>query len=260
MAGTFDRFIAGSVRGRTYARIVVKAVDIVAARLLARKHLRRTLDAINFYSDLWTRGIKLYLPGEAASHTHWSLEFRTSSPPKFTCESTHAGPFPAYSVADLQSHAAGFGWGRISQVLENKKRSDLEERILSAVEWAGRATVDDRKEESFLSFAIALEVLLLGRKVESELTHRLATRGAHLLMSDFTGRRNVQKDLRELYKTRSRIVHSGNLMVTEGELGRIRFLAKTALVIALTHERFLSMQSEKELDNWFEDEALKGSR
>jgi hypothetical protein len=259
MAGIFDKDIGSMMRDSTYARLVVEAVDVEAARLLARKHLHRTLDAINFYSDVLHSGSKVYLPGQAGRHSHCSLEFQEGPPRRFTCRFSHQGPLPAYSVGNLESGAVRYGWDRISEILQNRQRTKLEERILSACEWAGRATVSDRKEEAFLFFAVSLEVLLLGSNVESELTHRLATRGAHLLMKDFQGRREVQNDLKRLYRTRSGIVHSGRLMVTEAELGRIRFLAKTALVIVLTQEPYMSMRSNEEFDKWFEDEPLRGT-
>ena len=68
----------------------------------------------------------------------------------------------------------------------------LQDRILSALQWAGRAAVEERREEAFLLYAIAIESLLLGGKSHVEVTERLAVRGAHLLSGDPKARENVR--------------------------------------------------------------------
>ena len=76
----------------------------------------------------------------------------------------------------------------------------MEQRITSSAQWAGRATVESRPEEAFLLFAIALESLILGSKEHSELRYRLALRTAYLLSHSPDARRQIHKDIRQLYE------------------------------------------------------------
>ena len=62
------------------------------------------------------------------------------------------------------------------------------------------------KDESILDFVIALEATL-GYKLNSEIAHRLASRGAFLLGTDSTTRERYYCILKNLYGIRSRIAH-----------------------------------------------------
>jgi len=66
------------------------------------------------------------------------------------------------------------------QILGADHRTEIEEKILASIQWAGRAAVklQERREEAFLHYAIALETIMLGRKQDAELTYRLSMRTA----------------------------------------------------------------------------------
>jgi len=108
------------------------------------------------------------------------------------------------------------GFSRISELLSKESPTDLEDRILASVQWAGRAQVEPRREEAFLLYAIALESLLLGKDVKSEIAYRLAVRCAHIgggpALED---KKRVVDQIQSLYDLRSKIVHSGNFLVSD---------------------------------------------
>ncbi|MBI1983745.1 MAG: hypothetical protein HYS61_06070 [Acidobacteria bacterium] len=249
----------GKIKGKTYACVTVRAVDSTAALHLAKKRLRLVLDAVNFYADcLLPRGMYLCLPGDAAFVSHCYQQFRGGPRPGFFSGSSLDGPPPHFSLKQLfEGVAMGYGIQRVSGILEQEAMSDLEERILSALQWAGRASVNERREEAFLQFAIGLEVLLL-RHTETELTYRLSLRAAHLLLKDFEGRKDLGKKVRDLYRVRSRVVHSGTLQVTDADLYRIRYFTKSAILALLTKPPFSEMKTDEELEHWFENQMLGG--
>ena len=104
----------------------------------------------------------------------------------------------------------------------------MQELVLTAVRWAGRATIEATREESLLLFAIALECLVLPTR-GAELTHRLSQRVAWILSGDPDQRRGLTKRVRELYEVRSRVVHDGHYEVTEFERNGIRAVAKEVI-------------------------------
>lgn len=77
-------------------------------------------------------------------------------------------------------------------------------------------------------------------------------------MGDATHRREAFKDLKSLYGIRSAIVHSGHTQITEADLSKIRWLAKTAVWIMVVREPFSKMKTEEELEDWFETQLLAG--
>ncbi len=124
-----------------------------------------------------------------------------------------------------------------------------------SIQWAGRAQVDPRPEEAFLLYAISLESLLLGSQPSQELGYRLALRCAHLI-SPPERRQMVKDQLGELYRLRSKIVHSGRTLVPEADLTLLRGYCRNAIFRVLNDPIFRQLTSEEQLDEWFEQQAL----
>jgi hypothetical protein len=119
--------------------------------------------------------------------------------------------------------------------------------------------VEERKEEALLLFCISLEALLLSNE-DKEIAYSFALRGAHLLVKDGTRRKDVFRDLKDLYTTRSKIVHSGKAEVLSIELAKAEVFAKTALFIVLTTPPFSGFVAEKDFTGWVEEQTLTGVR
>ena len=130
---------------------------------------------------------------------------------------------------------------------------------MASVQWAGRAQVEARTEEAFLLYAIALESLLLGKDVKTELAYRLAVRCAHLLGGPTVDdKKRVVDQIQGLYQLRSKIVHSGNFVVREGELNLISEYAIVTLLTVIERDPFRSMTTSKEFETWLENQLLSG--
>ena len=68
-----------------------------------------------------------------------------------------------------------------------------------------------RPAERLVNLAICAESLLLTPDENTEVTHRIALRGAFLLESALRSRESVYKFLKRAYNARSRLVHGGEL-------------------------------------------------
>jgi hypothetical protein len=246
-------------RGSIYAKVPVEATDTEAAKVLAERKLRLTLDALNFFGDFFDfMKSRVILPGDATvsdvktfvcsrvtAERHVSLGFRNLSLPF------------SFALIDASS-AKRSGLERVNSMLANQSSSSLDEKILSSLQWAGRASIEDRREEAFLLFCVSLEALLLSKHSTSEITQTFALRGAHFLVKDAALRKEVFRDLKSLYGIRSSIVHSGHTQVAEADLWRIRWMAKTALLIMLVREPFSKMKTQEEIEEWFQTQLLAG--
>jgi hypothetical protein len=170
-------------RGRTFASLSVDAIDQIAAMMGARRLLRTTLDAINFYSDLlYPPGVRafVYPLGERESVGVRPLVFQQDK--QFSMPGAREGPLKKFVLRDLHSkRARDFGASSIFQWLGSGTRTAFQQRVVTAFGWAGRATADDPREEAFLLYLISLESLILGEKADRELSYRLKVRCAHLL-------------------------------------------------------------------------------
>jgi hypothetical protein len=187
--------------GKVFGIVNIKAKDDEAARNSAQREMRLAIDAVNFFSDLipYSSGY-LYLPGdvERVVITIPSLSDALS----IGYSQQLVGPVSPVSIVALQNtdREKSLGVSKIGKLLTERLNA-LGEKLLSSIQWAGRATVESRNEESFLLYAIALESLILLENDREELTYRLRTRVAHLLGKNFEAREKISKQVRDLYIT-----------------------------------------------------------
>jgi hypothetical protein len=239
---------------KAIARLEVTTIDFEAAYQMAVKKVRSTVDAINFYLSREREGGWIFLPGEASPSADLVIGIADSRECKIA--SRRHGPARKIPLKQLASRP---GFSRISDLLSRPAPTDLEERILAALQWAGRAQVDPRREEAFLLFAISLETLMLGRDTTGEITHKLGVRCAHLGGgSTLVEKRRVIDQIAQLYRLRSKIVHSGSSQVAEAELALMKEYALISLFIVLDREPFKSMATVEQFDQWCEAQLLAG--
>jgi len=260
----FEDFIKRYFFNHPIATVEVCACDGEATYSAARRELRLTMDVINFYSEILISrpglGAQLYFVGELQPTNEFLLAYETHRSSYYQT-SRNVGPFVLLSLKGIESsRAEKLGFYRIGEILAKDDRSPIEERILASVQWAGRAAVkqQQRPEEAFLHYAIALETIMLGRQQDVELAYRLSMRTALLAGETPEKRAEIKKEVRDLYGIRSKIVHSGHYEVTDADVGKIRELTIICIMRILTEKPFTSMTKEQEIDNWFDQAMLSG--
>jgi hypothetical protein len=242
------------LEGRAIARVIVSAVDQESAVRLARQEVRATLDAISFCDSLLTpHGISLAPAIDGAE--------RAAPPAAVFKDADRQVSFPSEFRGRLVDFQALFqkkglraGSKKISDLLAAKKPSAAQQRIKTALGWAGRATGRARPAEAFLFYLIALESLVLGPDKEGELTYRLRVRCAHLLARKPANREFVAKRVSDLYGLRSAIVHKGVRDVSADDLGAARLFAQRAILEVLHTRR---IKKGADLEEWFNAQVLR---
>ncbi|KAF0106522.1 MAG: hypothetical protein FD146_2530 [Anaerolineaceae bacterium] len=244
--------------GKPVGILTVLATESEAAKTLALKELRLTFDVMNFFSDLipFSNGY-FFLPGDRFRTVVTTLITSGEDKRNYSVSRQVVGPLAPLSAKMLGDvdQTRKVGLSAASQLLV-KRKGDFQERLLSAIQWAGRATTENRKEQAFLLYAIALESLVLADNEKDELLYRLRTRVAHLIGEGVPSRKQLSKQVKDLYGIRSQIVHSGKYQVTDADFGRIRLVAKSCIIRILTDQTFISMESTKDFISWFDDRIL----
>jgi hypothetical protein len=149
-----------------------------------------------------------------------------------------------------------YGFDQACTFLANSKRNAVEEIILSAFRWAGRASADRRNEEAFVLFMISLESLLCG-DTNMEALIRLSLRCSRLIGATPQERKEIHKQVKRLYGLRSKIVHNGSLEVTTSDLALMRDYAKRALLTVIGNDMHQMISNKDEFYDWFQDQMLK---
>jgi len=103
------------------------------------------------------------------------------------------------------------GLSKISQILMKPQsdRTDMESRLLTAINFFGKAVQETDSIDAFLKTTIAMETLLIRDNTEP-ITGNLAERTAFLLGDSLEARLELRKLVSTLYGTRSRITHHGS--------------------------------------------------
>jgi hypothetical protein len=253
-----DTIRHSEIIGKPIGLVEVSAIDSEAAKNLALKELIQVLDLINFYSDLipYQKGC-LYLPGESDRSTINVIIISKEAKPTFSFGFHTVGQLMPLSLKALLeiNEKQKLGFSEVCKLLI-KNRSKLEDRIISALQWSGKATSERRREEAFLLFTISLESLILSDNEKEELTYRLKTRIAHLLGKSVDSRINIAKNVSDLYGIRSRIIHAGSYQVTDANLSLMRYYTKNCTLRILIDEPFKSMNSIESLRDWFDGKIL----
>jgi hypothetical protein len=239
---------------RIVATATVAAADYEAAKALASTTVRYVLDLINFYSDLvhpTSLRCGVRLPGDAQRTEPALVAFQADQQASLRPLRTY--PLQDLDLTKLRTRKA-IAAGTLFRWAHSAKPTKFQTRVLTAARWAGRATVEDRTEQAFLNYYIALEILLKGPDPK-ELSYRLAMRCAHLLGRDRKGRQWVRSTMKDLTDRRNAVVHAGQSDVTDQELQLARIFAKRAVMVAATG-RFKSM-STAEFDDWLEARSVR---
>jgi len=256
---TLRENVIASIKAKTYSTIEVEAFDKEAAAILAEKELRMTLDVLNYFGDFFSHeGARVFLPGDAAPSRHVGIIENKNDIQDSNYSFSFRGPIMPFSFPTSNSDPRSVGaLHKASSLLQKRSRNRWDARILAALRWAGRASVEEGKEEALVLFCISLEALLL-TNADKELAYQFALRGAHLLGKEGSRRKEVFGDLKALYNTRSKIVHSGKTEIFAIDLAKANVLAKNAIFIVLTTEPFSRFTSEKEFNDWVEEQTLTG--
>lgn len=246
----------------TLCRIVVQAVDKTAARELAAVEWETTASVLNFLVSLvfpvdWLPLV--CLPSELPSYETKMLVLGEQPTPTWRFSAKSESFEAALNLnAFLSNDQIKKAMGKANDMLRNESENEYCERLITAMKWAGKGAKANRREDAFLFYSIALEALLLGGKHYEQLSYRLRLRAAHLLGDNQTERIYKRNQVNDLYKLRSRIVHTGKLQIPRADLDALRRLTKKAILRLLKDPQFDAINTEEALEAWFEDALMCG--
>jgi hypothetical protein len=254
--------VAESFTGGAVASLEVRAGDKETAERIGLARLRETLDVINFFSSFLDhprerQGRAYCAPDGPRESMVWMIR------PVAGKGLTWRPPDPARMLVaafDLKSAlAVECGLPHVDEMLRSEARTDLQQRIVTGLAWAGRAKVEFRHEQAFVLYAIALESLLAKHGARAGVASRVPLRATHLLDGSRERRKKLHARVQRLYDLRSEIVHSGHAADLQlADVEDMRDLVNLALTSMVMHPPYLKFRSVREFDEWLDDQRLGG--
>jgi hypothetical protein len=150
------------------------------------------------------------------------------------------------------------GHDRIWALLDTSSRTEMEMRIVTAVDWVGRGLDDFDATKGFVQFMFAFEALLNYESDRSSrfapaLGHGMSEIAAFVLGADASERKATWSRLKALYGIRSAIAHGAPVTVTREHYADALQAVKDLIAKLLTDPTLKTFGSLAQLREWTTD-------
>jgi hypothetical protein len=213
--------------------------EVDQARINALQNINIALNVLRFltpYTQELPEYVGLGLPGCFAAAAYSSIVF--SEDGSFNTDFPLAGRFLPFKVDHQFLERHGESLESLSEIMVSPSRSEIEERILVAIQWAGRAHSDSQSQQQLLSLITALECLLNptdGRPFRIGLSE-----SAVFLVGaeDLEERIKLFDFLASMYKARSEISHGGSAQVADSDIANLQQVVGAVIlrVVRIRHK------------------------
>ncbi|MFZ6814754.1 hypothetical protein ACO0K3_09830 [Undibacterium sp. Rencai35W] len=140
--------------------------------------------------------------------------------------------------------------------------SEMNQRVLLAIDWIGESYGEQVASSAFIKAAIALEILFNEHKSEfltKGIAAQISESVALLLGSDVHSKILLEKELKRLYGIRSGIAHAGKSDIKASDLVSIQNLARQSVIRVLKDPAFKDIDTASKMTILFKKLKYGGS-
>jgi hypothetical protein len=138
------------------------------------------------------------------------------------------------------------GLDRMWEMLKTPHPSELERRLILAIEWAGQSYNELSPPSSFLKAAIALEILFTQNEktlISASILNQISEGVALILGEGADERLKIETELKRLYSMRSAIAHAGKSEIVREDLLSILRIGRSAILTIMTTHSLRDLRS-----------------
>ncbi len=222
--------------------------EVDQARVNALDAIDMVLNVLRFfapYTQDFPEYVGLGLPGNFSKAAYSSFVF--SEDGSFNTDFPSSGRHLPFKVDKEFLELHGNSLKSFSEIIANPTRTELENRILVAIQWAGKAQSDSQPQQQLLSLITALECLLNptdGRPFRIGLSESAAL----LIGKEDLGQRVRLFDfLASMYDKRSKVSHGGSIDIANSEIRSLQGITG-AVIMKIVGVR-ANFMTRKELES-----------
>jgi hypothetical protein len=152
------------------------------------------------------------------------------------------------------------GNDKIWHLITKKNKNEIEERLLNAIEWIGKAINDRDVPKSLVQFVFAIEGMLqLNDKafITPSIVSQLSDWLAFIIQDYKEERKKIAKYFKDIYQKRSAIAHGANKTINIEDLELAKQIAKIMVISFLVTSPFKEMKTMDELNKHLTDLKFK---
>jgi hypothetical protein len=173
-------------------------------------------------------------------------------------------------IAVMRRH----GLKNLDRILRNTTRTELEQALITSINWFGEALdtmaatertrsknktepprVQLRLGDCLLKLVMAMESLLVSGG-EEPISNTLAERTAFLLAREYENRCKLKTFVRDMYDLRSKVVHGGQKLESKDDIKSLTYIVFMSILTLIKNSDKMGIKTRSDLRNWFEKEKL----
>jgi len=139
---------------------------------------------------------------------------------------------------------------KIWEFLSEPRPTELQRRILLAVDWLGQAYGEASRAVAFLKAAIALEIVFTHNEktiINASILSQISESIALLIATEVGERRDVESRMKKLYSQRSAIAHAGDSDVNETDFVELMMVGRSVIARLIGSQNLLALKTVQEL-------------
>lgn len=173
------------------------------------------------------------------SYRGWSTlhSFVFSKDQGFSSDHSNDGPMGLMPLDDEFFVETQAGFDRVWTLLKKPQLSDLERRLMLAIEWLAQSYNERSLSSAFIKAAIASEVLLVAKQdgpLSTSIVSQISESMGLLLGGDVEERKRIVKEMKDLYGIRSAIAHGGKNDIEMKDARLIQFYVRQIIMKLMT--------------------------
>lgn len=140
--------------------------------------------------------------------------------------------------------------------LINHAETELEKRIITSIDWTGKALREKDKAKSLVQFVFAIEGLLQANQkafISPSIVSQLSEWIAFIVAKNKENRKRIVKEFKDLYEKRSLIAHGVYANISNKDIKLASDISQILILEFLTKEPYISMKTIEDLKNHIED-------
>ncbi len=213
--------------------------EVYQARVNALQDIDMALSVLKFltpYTQELPEYVGLGLPGQFAAAAYSTIVFSENG--SFNTDFPLKGRYLPFKVDDQFLERHGEALESLSEIIASPSRSEIEERILVAIQWAGRAHSDSQSQQQLLSLITALECLL---NPTDGRPYRIGLSESTVFLvgpEDLKGRLKLFHFLGSMYEVRSKIIHGGSVEPPDSDITNLQRVVGSVImrVVGIRHK------------------------
>ena len=230
-----DRILADEHFGNVpFVDCVIDARDNDFAKEQAQIRLIEIINVLNFIIYSHIKGVETF----SAISNYGTIDrtFIFSNKNANISINTHPSLIKRITIDEIREFLLGEGkiYVNLFNQLTNNNRSEIDNRIVNAINWIGMAVAEKENSVAFTQAMYGIESLLQyeqkGEMISKSFVASIAENVAFLLGRNFDDRRKLEKRFKELYGIRSKIAHGKSNDISVYDVLDVIGLAKSLVM------------------------------